>query len=170
LQPRGEAALLGGPTVIRMIASQMRLESVSIVPLLFPWVPISVVAVLLPKARPVMGKEFEPANPLGALPGIKLRHHQPQRAAVLCSERFAIVLERKKHVVFKLGHGGAHWSCSPRRRAPGRASLPVLAESGRELPGTERPPNGCRIGSSASRNGSRPSPRRPAACLHRPRR
>src|SRR5215213_8232825 len=56
-----------------------RPASVTLVPLLPPRVAAVVVAVLLPEPGLVPGHEGEPADPLGALPEIQVRHQQPDR-------------------------------------------------------------------------------------------
>src|SRR3954468_17127147 len=58
-------------------------DSIRTEALFLPRVGVVVVAVALPEAQPVRGRELERANPLRALPEVPLRHDQPQRVAVV---------------------------------------------------------------------------------------
>src|SRR5208282_5627486 len=48
-----------------------------------PRVGVIVIAAHFPEAAPVLGRELERTHPLRALPSVELRHHQPDRKAVL---------------------------------------------------------------------------------------
>src|SRR4051812_22874584 len=52
-------------------------SSITLVPLLLPRVAAVVVAVLLPEARLVPLHHGDPADPLGALPEVQVRHQHP---------------------------------------------------------------------------------------------
>src|SRR5215210_3698239 len=66
--------------------------SVTLVALLAPRVPAVVVAVLLPEPGAVPRAQRDPADPLGALPEVQVRHEHPHRAAVLDGQRPAVEL------------------------------------------------------------------------------
>src|SRR4051794_31339211 len=57
--------------------------SVALVPLLPPRVAAVVVSVLFPEPGLVAGHQRQPADPLGALPEVQVRHEEPDRPAVL---------------------------------------------------------------------------------------
>src|SRR5215218_464614 len=61
--------------------------SVTLVALLAPWVTAVVVAVLLPEPPAVPRTQRDPADPLGALPEVEVRHEQPDGASVLDRQR-----------------------------------------------------------------------------------
>ena len=62
------------------------------VALLPPGVAEVVVAALLPEAAAVGGHVLDAADPLGPLPGVQMRHDQPQREAVLGGEQLAVLV------------------------------------------------------------------------------
>src|SRR5262245_2230660 len=49
-----------------------------------------VVAALLPETAPVVVQVLDAAHPLGALPRVQMRHHQPQRESVLGAQRLGV--------------------------------------------------------------------------------
>ena len=57
-----------------------------------------VVAPSLPVARFILSGESNTCDPFGTFPEVQARHHQPDRPSVLCGERRAIVINRKKDV------------------------------------------------------------------------
>src|SRR5688500_5842424 len=65
------------------------------IPLLAPRIPVHVVAVLFPEPGRVGGAEFDPADPLGALPQVQPRHQAAQRPAVVGGEVLAFPLVRE---------------------------------------------------------------------------
>src|SRR5690606_17389063 len=67
--------------------------------LFLPRVGIVVVAVALPEAEPVVRRELEAADPLGALPEVALGHDEPERPSVLELQRLALEGVREQHVV-----------------------------------------------------------------------
>src|SRR4051794_2910764 len=67
-------------------------SSVTLVPLLLPRVAPVVIAVLLPEAGLVPLQEGDPADPLGALPEVQVRHQHPHRTAVLHRQRAPVEL------------------------------------------------------------------------------
>src|SRR6266542_1064959 len=75
--------------MVRAVADSWRISrtrpasSVAPVPLFAPWVTVVVVAEALPEARLVAVEQPDPADPLGALPEVQVRHQQPRRPAVL---------------------------------------------------------------------------------------
>src|SRR4029077_4530028 len=66
--------------------------SVSPVPLFAPRVTVDVVAVGLPETRNLLLVEPDPANPLRALPEIKVRNEHARGATMLGRQRLAVVL------------------------------------------------------------------------------
>src|SRR5688572_28015999 len=64
--------------------------------LLFERIRVVVVAVALPEARAVIGSQLDAAEPLGALPEVLARNHQPERTAVLRRERLAVCVRREQ--------------------------------------------------------------------------
>src|SRR5689334_20394129 len=66
--------------------------SVTLVALLAPRVAAVVVAVLLPEPGAVPLAQRDPADPLGALPEVQVRHEHPHRTAVLDRQRRAVEL------------------------------------------------------------------------------
>src|SRR3954471_15338502 len=97
--PVGAAAPLGGPppapSGVGAGAPSSGSASVTLVPLLLPRVAAVVVAVLLPEARLVALHHGDPADPLGALPEVQVRHQHPHRAAVL--HRQGLTVELPNH-------------------------------------------------------------------------
>src|ERR1035437_6753541 len=78
-----------GPLVIRIPLRRRR--SFVAEALFLPGVGLVVVAVALPEAPDVVVQELQLADPLGALPEVALRDHQPERVAVLRLQRPALV-------------------------------------------------------------------------------
>src|ERR1700722_10275869 len=68
------------------------------VALLFPGVAVGVITVTFPEAEAVVVEKHEAAHPFDAFPSIEMWNDQAQWAAVLTSERFAIVLEGEQDV------------------------------------------------------------------------
>src|SRR5690348_4567000 len=77
------------------------------VALLFPGVGVVVVAVALPEAEPVDGGELDGAEPLGALPEVLPRDHEPRRPAVLLRQGLAVGVRRDERVLV-LEEGDRH--------------------------------------------------------------
>src|SRR6266550_3081565 len=69
------------------------------VALLGPGIGVDVVAALLPESAVVRRGELEAADPLGALPRVPLRDHEPKREAVVGGERLAAVRPCEQDVV-----------------------------------------------------------------------
>src|SRR4051812_16104896 len=70
-----------------------------VVTLLEPGIAVVVIAAHFPKARLVEHREFEPLDPLRALPEIELRHDYAERSAMFPAERLAVPAPRQQHVV-----------------------------------------------------------------------
>src|SRR6476660_5808866 len=64
-----------------------------------PRVAEHVVAAALPVAWAVEVEELDAANPFGALPGVELRDHAADRAAVIGRNRLAVVQVRQQGVL-----------------------------------------------------------------------
>src|SRR6058998_274927 len=64
------------------IAPQSGVELPTAVALLGPRITVPVVAIALPEARPILFHEFQPIGPLGALPEVEARDHQPEGTSV----------------------------------------------------------------------------------------
>src|SRR5450756_392499 len=73
-------------------------RSVAAEALFLPRVSVVVVAVALPEAADVVVQEFQPADPLRALPEVPLRHHEAERVAVVWLQRLALVAVRQQDV------------------------------------------------------------------------
>jgi LuxR family maltose regulon positive regulatory protein len=58
-----------------------------------------VVAVVLPEARLVFDKEVDPSHPLGALPGVEARDHQPHRIPVPRLQRLSVVARGEERIL-----------------------------------------------------------------------
>src|SRR5438309_6914621 len=69
------------------------------VALFLPGVGVKVIAADLPESRSVDFEELERANPLGALPEVKLRNDEAARAPVLGFEALPVVPEGEEDVV-----------------------------------------------------------------------
>src|SRR5579859_2342282 len=98
------------PSGLRLNGNNSALESEDIalpltvvsVAFILPRVAAHVVAAVFPgfpEAGLVAVQELDAADPLGALPGIKARHHQPQRIAVVGIEVLAVVLPGEQAIV-----------------------------------------------------------------------
>ena len=59
---------------------------------LLPRVPVHMISVAFPEAGAVFGKEFESAEPFGALPGVELGDDQAGGGTVFDREGLAIVM------------------------------------------------------------------------------
>src|SRR5712692_9955549 len=57
------------------------------------------VAAHFPESAPVVRAELERAHPLGALPAVELRHHQPQRIAMVRLKLLAVMPVREHRVL-----------------------------------------------------------------------
>src|ERR1700751_5280115 len=73
-------------------------ESDAGVALFFPRGPVGMVAVAFPEAETVFVEQNKTAHPLDAFPGVEVRNDEADRAAVLGSERNAIVIESEENV------------------------------------------------------------------------
>src|SRR5215216_857725 len=67
--------------------------------LLAPGVAVVVIAQALPEAGLVLVQQLNPADPLGALPEVQVRHEQPRRAAMLGLQLLTVVAERDPGLV-----------------------------------------------------------------------
>src|SRR5438034_7574078 len=76
-----------------------RIAALKTVALLLPIVGLVVVAVALPETGLIGCTELQPPQPLGALPEIARRHHQPQRPAVVGSQRLVVRFVRDQRLV-----------------------------------------------------------------------
>src|SRR6185503_8233173 len=66
---------------------------------LVPGIGLVVIAVPLPESGRVAIHELDPREPLGALPEVAPRDHEPQRPAMVGRECLAIVLVREQNVI-----------------------------------------------------------------------
>src|SRR5215471_1776516 len=85
---KGTAKYSNGPAEARRRRRGTRL--LPAVALFLPGVAAHVVAVLLPEAWAIAGHELQATHPLGALPEVQVRDEQPQRPAVLRTDRLPV--------------------------------------------------------------------------------
>src|SRR3954452_12261323 len=91
-----------GPSVDHRLPTRLSCRPARLLPvvaLLFPGVAAHVVAVVLPEAGLILGQKLEAAQPLGALPEIKVRHEQPQRPAMIWGDVLAVPPKRQQDIV-----------------------------------------------------------------------
>src|SRR5262249_59473609 len=82
-------------------------------PLFRPRIAAHVIAPVLPflpEAGPVLVHQLDPADPLGAFPGVTPRHDQAQRIAVVWLQGLAVVLPGKEAIL----------ASSPRKSSSGK--------------------------------------------------
>src|SRR4051812_21041274 len=87
LLPSGMAPSRGSPRACEGGGGGRGPSSVTLVALLAPGVAAVVVAVLLPEPGAVPRAQRDPADPLGALPEVQVRHQHARRPAVLGRQR-----------------------------------------------------------------------------------
>ena len=111
------------------------------VPLLAPGVADEVVAALLPEAAHRAAVVLDAAQPLRALEAVEVRHHQPQRPAVLGCERLAVGARRPAGRAGWRRPRSAAWRSSRTRPRRARASRRRRAARGRAARAPARRPS-----------------------------